>query len=659
MLSLGHLGLNVLLVTLNSVGLLLAVDRSMASGFVDRLIRGSVIFAAQIVLAGYVLGYGGALNAVNLTVFHGFTLLLFCFWPRVRANFLPFLTQILEHFQRLSAGKPRLMREEYLLLAILLITCCAAGFFSLAAPPIDFDSAGYRLSRIGLWLQEGSLLQTATSDPRMNYTAICGDLLQLWVTAPFSSGYPGVGLVQFTAGVLVLLTTIKLGLALGFGTVNALMAGVLLIGMPVFISQMTTEQVDLLTAFFSLAGIYLLYTAFQEGSSTWLGWVSVALAIGTKGTLLYLGPGLLLLAALWIWQFRLSLRRLAFQIPPFLITLTVFAAPRYVETYVTYGNPFGDAESVTRLRGLDERNAPIEKAITNLPSYGLQVFSPDSNRPIPRDLLVSLFGPYISTLPRELDPHSLSIERGPFFAGLFLGQTREIPSLMGSSGFLAPVLSIAGIVLLILPHGLCHSLRRWRLAAFLPVILLHTFFISAFFQWSPYTFRFFLLVLPFVALIACVPFAAIGNTRVAGAFRVAIASLAFLSGMITLFQSDGVGWRAWHNPEQTLTGATLSAQQLALDEYLSPGAEVAVGLAYYAPLKSFFRHPKGFHVDLFERDTLSRFPTPQAFLNATGYEALFVAPNTFPSPESASPILRWEPPSKSQSFHAFECYVSP
>ena len=79
------------------------------------------------------------------------------------------------------------------------------------------DALSYRLSRIGYWLQEGCIRHFPTNEPRQTYSPVNADLVMLWLTHPFPTGFPLVTLAQAWGGGLLLLSAWSVAGAAGLG----------------------------------------------------------------------------------------------------------------------------------------------------------------------------------------------------------------------------------------------------------------------------------------------------------------------------------------------------------------------------------------------------------------------------------------------------------
>ena len=537
--------------------------------------------------------------------------------------------------------------------AFLVVGCIFIA--SVLGHPGDFDSHGYRLSRIALWLQDGAIFHTSTSDVRMNYSALNGDLLMLWFTAPFTMGYPMVTIVQGLAGLITLLSIWALSRLIGLTRETSLLAVCLMLSMAVFVSQMTTEQVDLLVGAYTVATITLLYAGLRLGLHPLPGALALALALGTKGSMFYFLPGLTVLGFIAIWMEKPDSRKVLRYFSFLLVTLLLFAAPRYVENYFAYGSPFAPKEHLQRLHdnsGL--AGFSIEKLRLNSICYAIQVFGPRSN-PFGSSGLLHPIGDGLSVyLPREKDPHSISRSRSAWFEQFQNKQTFGEYSLTGSSGAFSFLLCLCGAALAFLRIVKTRS-RTARLvfSLFICVVLYHLF-MAGFFKWSPFKFRYYLNILPFVAIVGAYVFehqrfASIRNWSITclGLFCVVTGIHFFTTG-----STSGIGM--FQTGSNSLTQQIVEAQSGALSELPEGSDSIAVALPYYARLSGFFRNDVDATVTLFDSDALAGYDSAEHFLVDRGFDAVVTRTMFWKDVGRQVRGLAWDVPGRAMTRDGFE-----
>lgn len=155
----------------------------------------------------------------------------------------------------------RLVAGLSAVLAIIYI-----GFILLAVhgEPVVYDALTYRLSRLGLWLQEGRITHFATDDARLNYMPVAPDLVMAWLAGAHRTGFAWVALAQTLGGGLLLVAMAGLARCTGLGRAAALGAAGLLLGMANVGPQFSAAYTDLFTAGIFAAAFYLWLIALQR-----------------------------------------------------------------------------------------------------------------------------------------------------------------------------------------------------------------------------------------------------------------------------------------------------------------------------------------------------------------------------------------------------------
>jgi hypothetical protein len=597
------------------------------------------VFCGLIVTIAQALGYAGLLHpealllcALLLAVLSG------------RRMQLPEMPQA----WRTAAGSMRLLA------GFMLISLAGLLISAALSTPLDFDSNGYRLSRIGLWLQDHHIRHQFTSDERMNYSAFNGDLLMLWITAPFRYGFPLVATIQTLGGVLLMAATAGLARMLRLDGCSALLAACLPLGMAFFVGQMTTEQVDLLVAGFITAAIFLLYAAAKEGCHPLPGAVAFALALGTKGSFIYFLPGVALLGIVALvvekpcWQ---QVGRMLCWLAAMTVLLGI---PRYVENFIHYGSPWAPVSEVEKLHGAaDSSGFSLEKLRLNSVSYGLQLLTAESNPPLLRDALSPLARSVADTLPAQADAHSVSRSRGEWFRNYIDSTQLHDPSLHGSSGLLPIVAALLGLAFA-LRAALWRSNRHaWILLSLAVAAALYHICFAGMFKWSPFKFRYYLTVVPILAVLAVYPVHMLSLrwrqpvALLAGLLAIAMGWHSYLNGMWS-----GLG--NFINARSTQTGHIIHHQQAAIDAFLPAHASVAVALPYYAMLSPFFRSNPPIHTTLLPAEQLRGYASAEEFMKANGFDAVVTRANSWADPGNSVNGLAWLGFEKRDAQHNFE-----
>ncbi|MCM2269118.1 MAG: hypothetical protein NDJ75_03365 [Thermoanaerobaculia bacterium] len=272
-------------------------------------------------------------------------------------------------------------------IALLALVAVLAFYLVLAlfTPPFNYDSNTYRLSRLALWLQEGSIHHFPTNDWRQNWIGQNTELVMLWLTGFFRRDYPLVKLAQWGGGALCCLAVAQLGAWLGLSRFWRLGAALTLLGIPTLATQFVSSQNDLFTAGCLAAGLAFLPSALRAGR--WPDWAlvgaGVGLAVGAKATVLYWAPGLLLLFAGWAWSERCAPRPLVRGAALAVAVALPLGGFNLLLNQIEYGSAVAPGSVLSHL-GQVERRETAPPVPVNFVGFVWQLFEPHSNPYVPK-----------------------------------------------------------------------------------------------------------------------------------------------------------------------------------------------------------------------------------------------------------------------------------
>ncbi|MEO0797003.1 MAG: hypothetical protein AAFX93_17740 [Verrucomicrobiota bacterium] len=621
-----HAALNIALAIAGSK---LLLDRMQAPSLppsnAAKLSAWFILLIGQVHLIGVLLGYLGLLTPWSFTLVQLlFTGCLFALRDKSRLT---------EWTPREDKSQSRLDDYAALFLFGLAVILLITGLF---LSPADFDSVGYRLGRIGQWLQNGDIYQAPTTDPRMNYLGVNGDMLMLWLTSPFPSGYPLTNLPQWAGGVALALACWALMEAMGFSRTTRLCMLALYASMPVVIGQMMTPQVDLLFAGIMISGLLWLYLSLRSGASPWIAWVAIAMAIGTKGTAFYMGPGLLALGLIWLWKFKPSQKTVIGNTVAASVCLLAFAAPRHIENYINFGNPLAPEKEIVRLHGTNHNGFAWDKLWVNGVSYNLELLSPYSNPPLVADFSEIALDALGRGLLPESDPYALGKDRRGYYLSHVGGIGSFENSLQGSCGLVPVLLALLGAILFAFRR---HRSRlsndsSWILIGLTLAFASLAILLSGFYNWSPYKFRYFLPGVPVILLLAGVAIQQL-NPRKQKIALISLSFFALVSFGKQYTNGTTTGWRGLTKSDPTIVTKTMEKQGQMLSEEVEAGSKLAICLSYYSPLSPFFRNGLSLQTVIIPENDLSGMDSPADFFEATNYDYLITHPSTFAEHDSS------------------------
>jgi len=379
-------------------------------------------------------------------------------------------------------------------------------FLSIYFPQNTSDALYNHLSRIGYWLQQGSL------QPYIGFNNIGAtypynnSLLMLW-SIEFLRSDVLAGTVQFFATITAALIVYRMGIELSFPRKNSLLSALLFLTFPIVILQSITAQNDALAACFIGAAFLFLIKAFNKDLKSYLilSALAYALAIGTKQYALFALPGYLLLFIIVILHAKGNKSRIIVHwAASFLVFTIAVGSYNYIQNEFTVGSLFGESSVVS--------TEPVGTQPSNL----IQKVSVNSAR---------LFTQFISCegLPQGIEQSCIQA-KATLFAPIFVNRTfnierkvflleQETPFKLTNQFALNEESAWFGILswILILPaivYGIIFSLKHKRtdgLALILTSILFFGIISSFKNGWDAYSGRylitFVVLLMPFTALL--------------------------------------------------------------------------------------------------------------------------------------------------------------
>lgn len=512
-------------------------------GLVEASLAWLLLALAWIAGSGVLLGLAGGLGRTGFFIAHaaGFVALLAGrrSWREDARSWLDWLSA----WGRLLRGGTAEGRLTGGLIVILLLL----AVLSAQVEPIVFDALTYRLSRIGAWLQDGTIRHFATDDPRLNYMPVAPDVVIAWLLGATNAGFYLAPWSQLAGGFLLLGATFGLARTAGLARLNALGAVALVLGMANVAVQFTTVQSDLFTAGVFAAGYLLWHRALARGEGSWVAGVGVALAFGSKGTMFYLAPG----AALWVgwlvWRHRDKWRALLPTAAGLGVAALILVVPGYWRNHATYGSLFGPRDAVVLHHG--EFASPahyVEKAVRNLGTSAVQVLEPTAQPFWLQDVSRAAGEKLTGTMPAEADAY------------VFIGQSRreQLERVMQLAAPDADVVTCGIIsVALFLGGALLAAVARKREGAGQVLVwgggvLVYLLVQHGLVQWHHWAFRFMVLAAPWVAVIGAWALGVLPRKlRVAG-WAVVLVSAADVFFMVQARASQAA-WPALTQPERS------------------------------------------------------------------------------------------------------------
>ncbi len=604
------------------------------AGLASRWLAVQVLALAQIVAVALALGYTGRLRTATILLAHLAVLLAVLGFARrpagleapasLAARTAGALRQWSSRDRRLAAG-----------LAAVVVLLALTGVLGRHA---THDALSYRLSRIGYWLQEGSIRHFPTNEPRHDYSPVNVDLVMLWLTHPFPEGFPLATLAQAWGGGLLLLSAWALAGRAGLGRGQRLGVLALVLGMPSTLVQFMTSQNDLLTAGLLSAGLVLLLESLAAPRLAFPAWLAIAMAAGAKGTVFYAGPGVVLLVAATARARDVTLRALVRHAACAAACAATLAAPRYVENLRAWGDPFAPPGLYAVHQG-DVAPATIgAKTSLNAITYVAQAIDPSSNAAALSPALRPAWEALVSWLP-DRDPFA-----GPVYPrrdSLLLFSRLPLHNADTlSTGAVVPLLALAGALAAALSafrRG-PRSVEGERLAAGLAAFTLAFGVVfSALFQWWPTSVRFFSLVAVPLAVLAARALQAVPPPAQRPAWWLAVGLGVAIGGEVYV-GTVNAGWRTLSPPSRAFLpwwGDHLA--EIAVTRALPAGARLGAALPGNTVLAGLFRGGNDVRVTFVPLDDVAEARDASSLMRSRGLDALLAPPGS--AIDSARPVL--------------------
>lgn len=337
-----------------SILLLIAVNvilglRTPTRNLLDLVITQFLLACGQIVLIFEAASLLGVLSQpIAFIVIQGVLLcgaLIFWFFTRHFAALAPAsIPHSLQQFGRFLQKNKVFTLYALVLLAIYI----GVAALSISYPQTTSDSLYNHLSRIGHWLQQGSLKPYSSfSDFAVTYP-YNNSLLMMW-SVLFLKDDLLVGLTQWFSAFALSASIYGLGLELHFEKKPSAYAALIFLTFPIVILEAGTAQNDLLAAAFFLCATWLTIYGLRHQSKMHLVYAGLALglAIGTKQYVLYALPGLLAQAIYMVRKEKLvgmwsRLRVWFLSIAIFTVFVGGYA---YLQNFISFGNFFVKTET--------------------------------------------------------------------------------------------------------------------------------------------------------------------------------------------------------------------------------------------------------------------------------------------------------------------------
>lgn len=461
----------------------------------------------------------------------------------------------------------------------------------------------------------------ATDDARLNYMASAPDLFTAWLMGARPAGYDLTALGQTLGGCLLLLATMGLARLTGLSQRASAGSAFVLLALAPVVAQFTSAYTDLFAGGVIAAALYLWLAAARRGKTAALGAMGAALAVASKGTLVYLAPALLLWLAWWQRRHPLPERRWLAGLAWGAFAAAVLVLPGWARNWSTYRGVAGPADSVRQHHGEWRGTAAgAEKLWLNLRSSLALNLAP-VNQPWPADRTGGAAAAALAAGLPEQDVHAFEDfnrrERVRQVLALM-----EPDADMAAPGWPVPLLAlVAGLAACLwrrVPGA--GEVRWWLAGVILFVVILH-----AVAQWHPYLLRFTVLVAPWIAVLA-----AWGAASLAAGWRTAawillavLAAGGLGQGVMRTYQA---GWPAITAPQRAWSFVVFASWRSWSRELAPLDEPLHLALPVNRPLAAFLRLPEDRPVRLHSLEALRGKSAAEA---VAGLDGWLVVPAAF------------------------------
>ena len=266
----------------------------------------------------------------------------------------------------------------FIILNSLLLAVCIVKF-----PQSITDSLYNHLSRIGYWIQQGSL-QHYSGFGIVGMVYPYNNSLLMSLPIIFLKSDILTGFVQFFSAWACVFSIYIISREIGFKRESSIFAGLMILTYTVIIYESITAQNDLLmAAYIAIAFAFLVsYINTPKNSYLILSLFAMALALGTKQFTALIIPGYLSLFLYGTIRNRIfSIKRGLTWVGLFSLLFLFFGSYCYLQNLVYFGSPFGPKNFVDDISNVSNIGSLPQRLETNSSRLFAQFISCDGLPP--------------------------------------------------------------------------------------------------------------------------------------------------------------------------------------------------------------------------------------------------------------------------------------
>ncbi len=238
----------------------------------------------------------------------------------------------------------------YIWLAALIVGITIFNaFIAIRVPPNTNDAMIQHMSRVGYWLQHGSMAPWNTPLVLQVIYPPVAQLQILW-TVLFSGVDRFAPLIQWIAVPVSALAIYGLAAKLGWSRERSMLSALLWMTLPQIVLQSTSTQNDLVSSGLLMVSLFFLVSGLknQQKTEVFISALGLALAMGTKQTIILILPALaILLVLVWIKSQKPTRILLSTWVISAAAFFLVFGSYIYIQNTYFFKNPLGPDEVIS------------------------------------------------------------------------------------------------------------------------------------------------------------------------------------------------------------------------------------------------------------------------------------------------------------------------
>ena len=252
------------------------------------------------------------------------------------------------------------------------------AFLVLYVPPNTYDALTTHLTRVRYWMQNGSFLPWKASYlPQVIYP-LNAQVQYLWMILLGGSDRL-VGSVQYLAWLASVFAIIGIARLLGSSRRQALFAALIWSTFPQILMQSTSTQNDLTAAAYFTSGLYFFFFGlrYNDLKSLVFSAVGIALALGTKQTIVFLFPGLAAAIVIFLaLQKPAPKRRIVIWMSALAAGFLFVGSYMYLQNFSIYQDFFGPPKTTSGMFTQSQKLGGLKGVLLNSARFAYQAADP-------------------------------------------------------------------------------------------------------------------------------------------------------------------------------------------------------------------------------------------------------------------------------------------